>query len=108
MNIEEHTTGGATVVRLSGRLDTATAPGVHEHLDTIVDADVGLVIVDLSRVDFMSSAGLRVLLATAKRLRPSGTLRIFGLNPTVEDVFEMSGFSMILSVFADEASALAG
>jgi anti-anti-sigma factor len=108
MNIEERATDGATVVRLSGRLDTGTAPRVQERLDTVVDGGADLVVVDLGGVDFMSSAGLRVLLATAKRLRPRGSLRLFGLNPTVRDVFEMSGFSMILAVFEDEATALAG
>ena len=56
----------------------------------------------------MSSAGLRILLATAKKLRPSGELKLFGLNPSVLEVFEMSGFSTIFAISDDEAAALAG
>jgi anti-sigma B factor antagonist len=108
MNIHEERVEGAVVVHLAGRLDTSTAPEVKTHLDTVVDEGADVVVVGLTDLDFMSSAGLRVLLATAKRLRPKGTLRLFGLNPTVRDVFDVSGFSMILPVFEDEPAAVAG
>lgn len=108
MRIDEERLEGTVVVRLAGRLDTNTAPEVQEHLDSVVDGGADVVVVGLNDLDFMSSAGLRVLLATAKRLRPSGTLRVFGLNPTVRDVFDVSGFSMIFPVFEDEPAALAG
>lgn len=108
MNISEDRRDQSVVVRLEGSLDTGTAPVAQERLTGIVEAGVSLVVVDLTALDFMSSAGLRVLLATAKRLRPAGTLRLFGLNPTVREVFDISGFSMIFPLFDDEEAALAG
>ncbi len=108
MNIREDRVDGAVVVRLEGSLDTGTAPVVQSHLDGVAEAGPEVVIVDLRDLDFMSSAGLRVLLATAKKLRPRGVLRLFGLNPTVREVFDVSGFSMIFPVFEDEPAAISG
>lgn len=108
MNISEDRRDEAIVVRLEGSLDTGTAPVAQERLTGVVDSGASLVIVDLTALDFMSSAGLRVLLATAKKLRPAGVLRLFGLNPAVREVFDVSGFSMIFPLFDDEAAALAG
>jgi anti-sigma B factor antagonist len=108
MNIDEEWVDDVVLVRMVGRLDTSTAPQAQASLDRVVDAGALVVVVDLAGVDFMSSAGLRVLLAAAKRLRPKGSLRLFGLNPTVKDVFDVSGFSMIFPVFEDETAALAG
>jgi anti-anti-sigma factor len=71
-------------------------------------------VIDCTALDYISSAGLRVLLGTAKRLSAAGaggaggTLRLFGLNETVREVFDISGFSTILAVFATEAAALKG
>jgi anti-anti-sigma factor len=66
-------------------------------------------LVDFKALDYISSAGLRVLLATAKRLSSEGgSLRICHLNDTVREVFEISGFSTIFSVFDTEAEALEG
>lgn len=108
MNIREESVDGTALVRLSGRLDAATGPLVQEHLETIVERGAGIVVIDFNEVDFIASAGLRVLITTAKRLRPKGSLRLFGLNPAVRNVFEVSGVLVILAVFENEATALAG
>ena len=91
MKIFNDRRGDAVIVRLDGSLDTSTAPDAQTHLDAIANDSPALVVVDLQDVDYLSSAGLRVLLSTAKKLRPHGALRIFGLNPTVRDVFDISG-----------------
>jgi anti-anti-sigma factor len=108
VNITDETSNGATVVHLQGNLDTGTAPELQSHLDALIDAGASTVIADLSAVDFVSSAGLRVILATAKKLRPNGTLRLFGLNASVREVFDVSGFATIIPIFDDRAAALAG
>ena len=72
-----------------------------------VNAGNHAIVVDLARLDYISSAGLRVLLGTAKKLTAAGgALRTFGLNDTVREVFDISGFSTILRVFPSEADAL--
>ena len=109
MNISTTTIDAVTVVRLQGNLDTSTAPHAQTSLNELVDGGASKILVNLGEVDFVSSAGLRILLATAKKLRGSnGELRVSNLNETVNEVFEISGFSTILSVFPTEAEALTG
>ena len=109
MNISTREEGDVTIIGVEGNLDTNTAPEAQQHLDGLQDDGVLKILVDFATLDYISSAGLRVLLATAKRLGASGgSLRICGLNETVNEVFEISGFSVILNVFGDEAEALEG
>jgi anti-anti-sigma factor len=98
-----------TVVVIEGHLDTNTAPEAQQQIDTLQDNGADKILVNFEGLDYISSAGLRVLLSTAKRLGGTGgDLRICGLNETVSEVFEISGFSVILNVFATEAEALSG
>ena len=109
MNLETRTVGEVSVVQCGGKLDTNTSPKTQEYLEQLVDGGASKILVDFSDVDFVSSAGLRVLLATAKRLTGAGgSLRVCGLNETVNEVFEFSGFSTILDVFPSETEALEG
>ena len=108
MNITSETIDGAAVTHLEGNLDTTTAPQVQAHFDEVIEGGATTVVADLTAVDFVSSAGLRVMLATAKKLKPNGDLRLYGLNPSVREVFDVSGFSTIIPIFDDQAGALAG
>jgi len=109
MNILSEALDNITVVRFEGNLDTNTSTEGQEFLNKAIDDGAAKIIVSFEKVDFVSSAGLRVLLATAKRLSGSGgSLRVCGLNETVAEVFEISGFSTILNVFSSETDALAG
>jgi anti-sigma B factor antagonist len=109
VNISVNDQGGVSVVHFEGNLDTNTAPEAQDSLDRLGAEGVKKIIVNFQDLDYISSAGLRVLLATAKKMSASGgNLRICGLNETVNEVFEISGFSMILSVFGTEAEALEG
>lgn len=99
--------GSVKVFRLEGNLDTNTSPEVQESINQEISQGATKILVNLENVDFVSSAGLRVLLATAKRLGGvGGALRISNLNETVTEVFEISGFSTILDVCANEEEAL--
>ncbi len=108
MDITTESVDNVAIARVSGSLDTGTAAAAQEALDALVDDGNSTIVVDLQGADFVSSAGLRILLATAKRVRPDGELKLCGLNPSVLEVFEMSGFSTIFRIFDDEAAALAG
>jgi anti-anti-sigma factor len=78
-------------------------------LDGILAGGAQKVVVDFTALDYVSSAGLRVLLGAAKKLQGAGKgLRLFGLNETVREVFEISGFSKILTVRGSEAEAREG
>ena len=107
MNIEITEKGQWHVASFEGYLDTTTAPDAETGLSKLLDDGVTNIIVDFSKLDYISSAGLRILFSAAKRIKNvSGKFRICSLNETVEDVFEMSGFNTILSVFSDQAEAL--
>ncbi len=109
MNITTRTQQDVTLVAFAGNLDSNTAPLAQEALDRILAGGARKVVVDFTALDYISSAGLRVLLGTAKRVSGTGgALRLFGLNATVREVFEISGFSTILAVLATEAEALKG
>ena len=109
MEISKRIENDVAIMSFTGNLDTNTAPDAQLALDGIVDDGGQKIAVDFTGLDYISSAGLRVLLATAKRLTGAGgALRMFGLNDTVEEVFEISGFSTIFAVFGNEAEALEG
>jgi anti-sigma B factor antagonist len=82
-------------VLLSGRLDAAEAPAAQSFLDRVE----GVVTLDCDRLDYISSAGLGVLLKTQKRLLASnGNLRLAGLKPHLHDVFTYSGFDQLFEI----------
>lgn len=107
MEISVIESDGKMVFALDGSLDTTTAPEVGRQLEERIAAGLTKAIVDLTSVEFVSSAGLRILLVAAKKLRSAGgDLGVCGLNETVQEVFDMSGFSTILKVFPDRDAAL--
>ena len=109
MQISTRTHQGVTVVvAVVGTLDSKTSPDAQRQFDAILAGGARALVVDCTELDYISSAGLRVLLGAAKRLGGGSALRLFGLNQTVREVFDISGFSTILAVFATEGEALQG
>lgn len=109
MEISVKTTNEVKVIHLQGILDHRTSPEAQEHLNELIGEDARKIIVDFTALDFISSAGLRVLLTTAKQLKPlGGEIRVCNLNDIVREVFEISGFVSIIKVFKSEAEALDG
>jgi len=107
MEIIEREHGEIRVLNYVGRLDTNTTPQAETQINGLLDSGARKFLINFEQLDYISSAGLRLLLATAKKLKStSGDLRICGLNPTVQEVFDISGFSSILSVTATEQEAL--
>ena len=106
MQFSTRTSNDIHIVAIAGSLDSTTSPEAQKSLDAVV-AGAKKVALDFSQLDYISSAGLRVLLGAAKQLRASGgKLGMFGLNQSVREVFEISGFATILSVYQSEAEAL--
>jgi anti-sigma B factor antagonist/stage II sporulation protein AA (anti-sigma F factor antagonist) len=107
VNINTENKDGVAALRFEGNLDTNTSPQAQEALTAACDASEK-VLVNFKDLDYVSSAGLRVLLIAAKKLKKTGgQMHICSLNETVNEVFEISGFSSIFSVFGDEDEALA-
>ena len=98
MQLEEQSYGSVTVICVSGRLDNATAPTLGEHLSKALDTPQGLLL-ELSRLEYISSAGFRVLLVAAKRARQSGAQVVLaGLSGQVRQLFEVGGFLKLFRV----------
>lgn len=109
MQIEIDDEGSVCVVRLHGKLDSATSTEFEQAVSNVVENGSGGLLIDLGELMFMASAGLRVLLGAAKRLGREGrALRVFGLNGLVRDTFEISGFVSIIDVRASEVEAREG
>lgn len=99
---------GVRQVSLAGRLDSATSSSFEKSLQELFGTSGWRVLMNFSALDYISSAGLRVVLMAAKRAKQGqGQLVLHGLQPHVREVFEISGFLKILEVADDQASALA-
>lgn len=97
----------ATVFALAGRLDGLASPDLEKQADAALAEGQRALVFDLSRLDYVSSAGLRVFLTAAKKFKTAGGRATFAaLSPAVREVFELSGFLTVLDVRADVASAL--
>jgi anti-sigma B factor antagonist len=108
MQISEQLKQGALILGLQGRLDTNTSEPFEQRMMAIIDAGNNRLVVDLTDVDYISSAGLRVLLMGAKRLKnEAGRLALCGLKDHIREVFEVSGFLKILTVVGDADAAVA-
>ena len=94
------------VIEFSGNLDTATSPDVEKRVNECIENGDLKFVFNFENTKYMSSSGLRVLLATAKKLRGKGELKISNLNSVIEEVFDVSGFSSILNVYTTEEEAL--
>lgn len=84
-------------VAVKGRLDTTTAPELEEALNAELEGMKELEL-DFSELEYISSAGLRVLLATQKKMQGQGTMTVTGVNDIVMEVFEVTGFCDILNI----------
>lgn len=107
MNIAVSDVGEVKVLRFEGKLDTKTSPDAQVVLTEVIEQGAGKILINFEKLAYISSAGLRVLLAAAKQIKEgSGELRICALNDVVREVFEISGFDTILAVTRTEPEAL--
>lgn len=107
MNIEINQKDEFLVIRLKGRLDTAQSLMVEKNFLEILDQGHNKIILDCEELDYISSSGLRIFLIVQKRIMGiSGTLRICSLQPNINEIFDISGFSMIFSISPDLNAAL--
>ena len=97
MTINQEMNGSALTLALEGRLDTLTSPQLEEQLNASLEGVSDLVL-DLEKLDYMSSAGLRVLLAAQKRMNQQGSMKVTHVNPIIMEIFEVTGFSEILTI----------
>lgn len=97
MNIQKTVNGAALTVALEGRLDTTTSPKLEGDLRSSISGITSLTL-DLEKLEYISSAGLRVLLAMQKIMNKQGQMLLRNVNEAVMEVFEVTGFADILSI----------
>ena len=97
LSIEKSTNATELNVKLTGRLDTTTSPELEKELKASLDGITTLVI-DMTGLEYISSAGLRVLLSAQKSMNRQGEMRIKHVNETIMEIFEVTGFTDILTI----------
>ncbi len=97
MNMTKTQNGTELTIALEGRLDTTTAPKLEQALKQDLEGATALTL-DFSRLDYISSAGLRVLLSAHKAMSRKGGMKVTHVNEIVNEVFEVTGFSDILTI----------
>jgi anti-anti-sigma factor len=107
IEIRQEEVGEVRVLALSGRLDTETSADLELALQDLQGAGAKHFVIDLGDIGYVSSAGLRVLLALAKQLDGGrGSLKLCALNEAVRQVFDVAGFSRMFAIFPDRDAAL--
>ena len=97
MTIEIQKNPAETILRVVGRLDTVTAPALDKTIQEAI-GETGTLILDMERLEYISSAGLRVLLGAQKKMQKIGTMKLVNVCEAVMEVFEMTGFADILVI----------
>ena len=97
MTINKSKNGADLTIALEGRLDTMTSPELEADLDSSLEGVQDLTF-DLEKLDYVSSAGLRVLLSAQKRMTGQGGMKVTHVNDVIMEIFEVTGFSDILTI----------
>jgi anti-anti-sigma factor len=109
MDISEDRKADAMVLALSGKLDATTAKTFEDKILGVINSGAKQLVVDLSRLEYVSSSGLRVFLLAAKRLQATdGKIAMCGLQDHVRQVFDLAGLSSILSIYGSRDEAIKG
>ena len=97
MVIEKNLNGSELSVRVAGRMDTTTAPELEAAIDGSIAGITDLVL-DCSGLEYVSSAGLRVILKAQKQMNTQGNMKLTNVNETIMEVFDITGFADILTI----------
>ncbi len=108
MEFAQEQAGDVVIVTMAGRLDSSSAQPAEERLTHVLSDGARRLAIDMAKLEYISSAGLRVLLLVAKQAQQAkGKVVLFGLLPNVREVFAISGFDRIFSIASDAAAAVA-
>ncbi|MCB1115782.1 MAG: STAS domain-containing protein [Chlamydiia bacterium] len=108
INIQIEDDQGALLIRLEGRMDAASAPLVERKINEQIAQGKKKLVLDFAKVDYLSSAGMRLLLSTTKKLKEEGGLHLCSVGEEVMEIIKMAGFERIIHIFPTEQEALQG
>lgn len=107
IKIREEKIKGNPVLKIEGRIDAASAAILDAKLEGHLDKEAKTILLDFSKVEYLSSAGMRILLSVNKRLQEKGGfLGLYSLRETVREIIKLAGFEKILTIFADEKEVI--
>jgi anti-sigma B factor antagonist/stage II sporulation protein AA (anti-sigma F factor antagonist) len=108
MQFSEETKGDIHFLRISGRIDAITSPQLEKKVQSLLESGVRKLALDFFNVDYLSSAGMRFLLSSTKKLKSlNGKLVLFSVDEDVLEIIKMAGFHTILSLASNEEKAKA-
>jgi anti-sigma B factor antagonist len=107
VEILERKTGDVSIITLSGRLDAYGANDVERKLNSLVDAGQVRLVINLEKLEYISSSGLRVFLAMLKMARKQqGDIKLACLKPFIKEIFDIAGFTQLFNMFNTEEAAV--
>ena len=107
LKIELDEVDGKAILRIQGRLDAASSPVLEKKVNQLIGNERKVLILDFSQVEYLSSAGMRLLLSTTKKLKErNGFLVIFSVGEESMEIIKMAGFEHILNICGTEREAL--
>ena len=108
MPIDSHRDNGTLIIQTEERVDSVNAQAFYQELDSAIESDDRAVVMDMEKLAYISSAGLRVILQTARKLQQQNAkFAICSLSGTVREVFEISGFDRVIDIHSSQAEAVA-
>lgn len=108
MQLSEEQDGDITIFRLGGRIDAITSPQIEKRIHTLADDGRRKFLLDFFNVDYLSSAGMRLLLSATKKLKSlGGKLIVCSVDEDVMDIIKMAGFHTIITIASNEEKAKA-
>lgn len=110
MNIQMEEDQGALIVRVEGRMDAVSTPVLERKLAEKIDGGQVKLVLDFAKVDYLSSAGMRLLLSITKKLKgdKGGGLHVCSIGEEVMEIIKMAGFERVIQIFSTEQEALQG
>ncbi|HUV03328.1 MAG TPA: STAS domain-containing protein [Desulfobacteria bacterium] len=107
MEIKEKREGDVAILSLEGRLDAYSSNEVETHINTMIEGGCVRIVVNFGGVEYISSSGLQVMLASLKRLKKAdGDFKLACLKPYVKEVFDIAGFTQLFAIFEEEEAAI--
>jgi anti-sigma B factor antagonist len=113
MEISHKSFNHVDLLTLAGRLDASTAPQLKQQIDSLFEQGRPQIVLDLAKLEYIASPGLRVLIEARKRARENessqasgGDVRIANLPPRIKEVFDLTGFTSLFEIFSDTTEAV--
>lgn len=107
MKVTTQINGPEIYIQVEGRIDTTNYNEFENAVNEALQENTRQIYLDCSKLNYISSSGLRIFLTVQKKMMASGgKLKLYGMQPAIREIFDISGFSSIFSIFADKQSAV--